>query len=132
MEHYLESIFSRLKGSNYRVSSPATPTYNCIAFAAGRDDRWWWPGPFSYWPAGVPKDETLEAFVLAFGTLGYTVCDDGLPEVGFEKVAIYADRYGTPTHMARQLNTGIWVSKCGELEDIEHDTLEALEGHAGE
>jgi hypothetical protein len=30
--------------------------------------------------------------------------------------------------MARQLPTGVWTSKCGSLEDIEHETLEALAG----
>jgi hypothetical protein len=29
--------------------------------------------------------------------------------------------------MARQLNTGLWTSKCGDLEDIQHN-LEDLEG----
>lgn len=29
--------------------------------------------------------------------------------------------------MARQLTTGQWTSKCGDLEDIRH-TLEGLEG----
>jgi hypothetical protein len=76
----------------------------------------------------VPRDETLQSFVLAFNTLGYTSCDDGKLEHGFEKVAIYADDAGTPTHMARQLLSGIWISKCGGLEDIEHETLDALEG----
>src|SRR5713101_10154879 len=39
----------------YRVTSPATRNYNCVAWAASRTDRWWWPSPFAYWPAGVPN-----------------------------------------------------------------------------
>jgi hypothetical protein len=41
------------------------------------------------------------------------------------KVAIYASG-GELTHAARQLPDGQWTSKLGDLEDIEHDTLEAL------
>jgi hypothetical protein len=56
------------------------------------------------------------------------LCNDGLFEIGFEKVAIYVDAGGTPTHMARQLESGAWTSKCGSLEDIEHYALEAVGG----
>lgn len=49
-------------------------------------------------------------------------------KLALKKVAIYADQRGIPTHMARQLENGMWTSKCGELEDIEHETLEALQG----
>ena len=37
-------------------------------------------------------------------------------------------RKGEFTHVALQLPTGRWTSKLGGLEDIEHDTLKALEG----
>ena len=49
-------------------------------------------------------------------------------EEGVEKIALYADQGGEPTHMARQLRSGKWTSKLGELEDIEHDDLAILEG----
>jgi hypothetical protein len=32
------------------------------------------------------------------------------------------------THAARQLDNGKWTSKLGQLEDIEHESLEALSG----
>jgi hypothetical protein len=48
-------------------------------------------------------------------------------EHGVEKVAIYVDCDGVPTHAARQLADGTWTSKLGEWEDIQHDTLEAME-----
>ena len=57
----------------------------------------------------------------------YEPCDDGALEDGFEKVAIYALSF-TVTHMARQLASGRWTSKLGELEDIEHETPAELEG----
>jgi hypothetical protein len=48
-------------------------------------------------------------------------------EAGFEKIAIYVDGDGVPTHAARQLSDGAWTSKLGEWEDIRHLTLEAME-----
>lgn len=48
-------------------------------------------------------------------------------EQGYEKVALYVDHDGKPTHAARQLPTGRWTSKLGKIEDIEHE----LEGIAG-
>lgn len=47
---------------------------------------------------------------------------------GYEKVALYVDNAGIPTHMARQLPNGEWTSKLGQLEDISHNDLDALEG----
>src|SRR6266566_3667632 len=41
-------------------------------------------------------------------------------------LAVYADETDTPTHMARQLPTGYWTSKLGELEDIQHVGLDQL------
>ena len=104
--------------------------YKCVSWAAGEDHRWWWPGPppFSYWPQGIERVLTSSCFEKAFGTLGYARCDDGQLQAGYEKVAIYVDSKGTPTHMARQLESGKWTSKLGGHEDIEHATLEILEG----
>ncbi|HZO88142.1 MAG TPA: hypothetical protein VFB38_07355 [Chthonomonadaceae bacterium] len=61
----IESTFPSLATSGYDITSPAAEDYNCIAWAAGETDRWWWPDPFSigYWPEGVPRAETLEAFI---------------------------------------------------------------------
>jgi hypothetical protein len=124
----LEAIFPGLHDSTYQITSPSTGDYNCIAWAAGDVGRWWWPDLAGkrYWPAGVPRDETVAAFQDAFHTLGFVVCaGDGL-EPGVEKIALFADDEG-PQHAARQLPNGRWTSKLGELEDIEH-TLRELEG----
>ena len=59
---------------------------------------------------------------------GFERSESSDPEPGYEKIAIYVDRRGLPLHAARQLESGRWTSKMGELEDIEHDTLDALEG----
>ena len=63
-----------------------------------------------------------------FATLGYMPCGNAELERGFDKLAIYADDLGSPTHVARQLSTGAWTSKLGVAEDVEHDTLARLEG----
>ena len=65
---------------------------------------------------------------MAFSRNGYQPCQSDQLEPGYEKVAIYVDSTGTPTHMARQLSSGTWTSKLGRHEDIEHTTLAQLEG----
>ena len=127
----LEDIFPRLRGTDYRIDSPQDPDYNCIAHAADDKRRRWWPdlGGLDTWPEGVPREETPEAFVAALATLGYAVCAGEDLEPGFEKVALFADGQGVPTHAARQVESGRWTSKIGELEDILHG-LHDLEGAA--
>jgi hypothetical protein len=118
-----------LAGNNHVVTSPLSQRYNCIAWAAGIDGQWWWPNGRYYWPPNVPREETVEAFIRAYGTIGYIECDNGLLEAGIEKVAIYATSDGgnlTPTHAARQLPDGRWTSKLGGFEDIEHTDLQAV------
>ena len=125
----LERLFPGLERSSYRITSQQSPLYNCIAWAAECDDRWWWPDAMGqyYWPADVSREETLKAFEEAYSTLGFSLCGNADIESGFEKVAVYA-KDGVPTHAARQLPDGQWTSKLGVLEDIEHDTLASVEG----
>ena len=130
LDPWRESVFPNLAASRYRVTSEETAGYNCIALAAGTTNAWWWPdaGGEYYWPGQVPREETLEAFVRTFALAGYEACDEMRLEAGFEKVAIYVDAAGTPTHAARQLESGEWTSKLGSWEDIEHDGLDAVGG----
>ncbi len=123
----LEQYFPNLRTSDYSVTSPQASEYNCIAWAASEDDRWWWPSQDSYWPKNVPVQETLEAFIKAYETVGYETCDNPKLEMGVEKIAIYVNDNGKPSHASRQLQSGKWTSKLGNLEDIEH-TLAGLEG----
>lgn len=127
----LEEVFPNLAGSGYRVTSPRDADYNCIAWAAGDTHLWWWPGKDiakEYWPPGIPRERTRDAFVKAFASLGYTICEDDTLEAGYEKIALFADVDGRPTHAARQLASGHWSSKLGKAEDIEH-RLHDLEGN---
>jgi hypothetical protein len=124
MVERIERAFPALRGTGYQVTSPQDEIYNCIAWAAGTTTAWWWPDEAdtpdsAYWPPGVPRVETLEAFPEAFATLGYMVCNDEQPEAGYEKVALFA-LAGVPKHAARQRASGRWTSKLGPMEDIEH------------
>lgn len=129
MSAELEALFPNLKAQGYRDTSNRGGGYNCIAWAAGKDDAWWEPIPGYYWPSDVPQMATLKTAVEAFKELGFKPCEGDGMEEGFEKIAIYAftdvDEY---THAARQLPNGKWTSKMGLLEDIEHDTLDGLVG----
>ncbi|MHB8846284.1 MAG: DUF7689 domain-containing protein [Nitrospirota bacterium] len=127
----IEASFPNLPLHGYDITSPATPDYNCIAWAAQDIDSWWWPDPFQiyYWPAEAPRDVTVDAFIKAYESQGFVVCQSPDYEVGWEKIAIYIDNSGLPTHAARQLNSGQWTSKLGRLEDIMHARLDSLSGN---
>ena len=125
-----EFRFPNLDPTVYEVTSPETPEYNCMVWAAGDSTRWWWPLSGAHWPSGAPRMETVDSFRIAFETMGYEVCPGQEYEQGFEKVAIYAHTDGVPTHVARQLENGRWTSKLGDWEDIEHDKPKDLENGA--
>lgn len=120
---HLENAFPDLNKKRWRVESPEDPNYNCIAWAAEDSSQHWSPNPFTYWP--IPRRvNTIDCFEEAFATLGYKRCAHGRFEIGYQKVALYADVYQSPKHMARQTFWGTWLSKCGtEWEDIMHATL---------
>jgi hypothetical protein len=125
---YKENQFPNLAATRYTITSSQTATYNCFAWAAGENDRWWNPleptNPY-YWIEGIPNELTIAAFIQAYETLGYLVCENSEFEIGFEKIALYATPDEEVTHAARQLPNGKWTSKLGRWEDIEHE-LEGL------
>lgn len=131
LEYSLKSEFPSLRANNHKITSPTTEEYNCIAWAAGENERWWWPStsPFTYWPVGFPLTSTVENFIATFGSLGYKVCENETLEPTYEKVALYANESGMPTYMARQVENGSWTSKLGSNHDIEHFTLDVISGH---
>jgi hypothetical protein len=132
-----DSAFLALAGRNdWYIRSPWDDSYQCIAWAACRTDRVWWPWdhPSCYWPPGyhkypvlspVPKEAFVEVFEQQFG---YRKCGSQEFEFGYQKVAIFANDLGA-THMARQhlLGRG-WLSKAGQMEDIIHRELTDLQG----
>ena len=130
-----ESSFPNLNTDTCKITSAATKKYNCLAWAAKETHRWWWPDGqgIYYWPRGIPRQTTMEAFVLAYATLGFRVCFSNALESSLEKLALYGhERGGTvvPTHAALQLENGAWTSKLGICEDIEHTTADAVGGPA--
>lgn len=122
--------FPNLNESNHNKMSDATREYNCNSWAADDASRRWEPDSMNiyYWPPGVPRELTMEAFIQAYRTIGYEMCDMAEVEVGFEKIVLYADSDKTPTHAAKQLPSGQWTSKLGDFEDIEHNTAACLQG----
>ena len=127
---HLELRYPNLALTEYTVTSPKSQEYNCFAWAAGDQERWWQPTLEDqfYWVQGLPMEETLSAYIQAYQTLGFMTCDSAELEAEFEKIALYVDDGGIPVHAAKQLSTGKWSSKLGSLEDIEHE----LEGLTGE
>jgi hypothetical protein len=124
----IQSLFPNLTATTFKVTSPCTPQYNCIAWAAEDCRQWWWPFPGKYWPPGVDRIETMDAFIQAFQTLGYVQCSNSLLEIGTQKIVLYANAQGAPTHAARQLEDGKWTSKLGKEWDISHHTPMGMSG----
>ena len=134
--------FSNLrKNRNWRLRSPWSDSYQCVAWAACHTDRKWWPYHHSefYWPPNLPRitpspfsslppPTPVDYLVQGFVTLGYARCVRRDFEFGYQKVAIYANDGGA-THMARQhFFSNVWLSKPGYLEDIIHEDLRDIEG----
>lgn len=126
----LERLFPGLKGTGYSITSEAERQYNCIAWAAGDDSRWWEPDAEDqyYWPEEALREYTVRAYAEAFLSIGFEICHEVTWEEGLEKVAIFADANDMPTHAARQLVGGAWTSKLGQAEDIRHMELEHVSG----
>ncbi len=107
--------------------------YNCAAYAAKDETKPWWPidpkkaARYYYWPDGLPRNNSVADFILYFEQEGYEKCPTGDFEEGYEKVAIYVNASDAPQHLARDEGDGKWKSKLGDLQDIRHHTLKAVE-----
>lgn len=127
LEDTIVAAFPRLAGTTWQITSPATERYNCVAWAANDEGRWWWPAPGYYWPERVPRETQLSAFVTLFTTLGFGMSEASAPfDPEVDRVAVFGNALGV-THVARELESGIWTSKLGSSADISHP-LSALEG----
>lgn len=106
----------------FLLTSPETPHYNCIAWAFEDDTKWYWPDPddIYYWPSEISREITIDSFIELYSLKNYTVCNSSDFELGIEKIAIFTDANGFPTHAARQLENGLWTSKLGQSNDIQH------------
>lgn len=80
------------------------------------------------WPLDAIQQSTVEAWAGIFMRQGYLPTDSRENEAGFEKVAIYVDLADMlPSHIARS-DGFTWKSKLGKSQDIEHLSLDLLEG----
>jgi hypothetical protein len=137
--------FPNLRGKrNWRLKSPWSDTYQCVAWALCRSDRKWWPlshSEFDWFPGlprvvpppmfpPVPLFTPVSYLIQGFERVGYAQCATEDFEFGYQKVAIYANQASGATHMARQSISGDgWLSKPGFLEDIRHATLADIGGN---
>ncbi|MCA1789689.1 MAG: hypothetical protein LC667_07480, partial [Thioalkalivibrio sp.] len=126
-EEDLKRRFPRLATTRFEVTSGATTDYNCLAWVLGDQDVWISPvlydedqGLFP-WPQGVPRENTIDAWMLALEAYGFARCEDGALEPGQEKAAVYWNAETEVIHFARQLASGLWTSKIGQWEDVSHE-----------
>jgi hypothetical protein len=125
----LEAKLPKLRSDNYKHASEATARYNCLAFANG-DFRHLWEagmqgGRYS-WPSGIP--DTLDGWTQIFTAEGYELTASREIEPGYEKVAIYVDLEDLLSGHVAISDGQVWKSKLGRLQDIEHASLDLLEG----
>ncbi len=126
----VEVGFPKLRLTTWEISSEPDTQYNCIAWAAGDDSRFWWPAQRYFWPLGVKRELSITAFDELFRSLGFKECPDpGDGTESVQRLALFA-RGTEPTHAARQLINGRWTSKLGKFVDIVHHRVQDLEGHA--
>jgi hypothetical protein len=129
MNRWYAEFFPNLNSANHTQKSPCDVSYNCVAWAAGKNNVFWWPREDHVWPIENKYGETIEAIVDLFNCLGYDICNNENFEKDYEKISIYAKCKGTrftPTHVARQINNGYWSSKLGPEIDIIHQKVEDL------
>ncbi|MCY4264219.1 MAG: hypothetical protein OXE78_05130 [Gammaproteobacteria bacterium] len=125
-EQTLVRIFPRLSSEGLRIVEEETNQYNCIAYAVGDKNTWWWPNKAEFfWPPWSISDTKIESLEQVFDGLGYEKCEDHSLETGYEKVALY-EKQGLFTHASLQMASGHWRSKLGIGPLIEHLCPESL------
>lgn len=119
----------------FKITSDRTYKYNCIAWAAIKDDVFWWPDPRIplidgvEWPFELPLNTSLANFINLYANLGFIECENWRFENGLQKIAIYVNPQTLEvTHASRQNYNGIWTSKLGPNHDITHINPQSLEG----
>lgn len=141
-----ERHYPQIRSHGYKVSSDTTEhksqKYNCVAFAAGGDTKFWWEGstfnskpvkkPGRFWPDGIDTDDSIETYVKVFESVGYSVYKGKIEdcvkfELFCEKIIIYGYPEQAFSHVSYQLYFG-WIAKLGDWEDVKHKTFNALEG----
>jgi hypothetical protein len=131
----IKGLFPNLNATRDTITSEINPNYNCIAWTLGETQTWWepWGGlilpsafPPYQWPDNLPHDRTVDTYIDFYRAHGFEVCDSEQRENGYQKIVLYENN-GEVQHAARQLPDGLWTSKLGEQEDIQH-RLRDIEG----
>lgn len=119
------------KDSDFKITSPYNPDYNCISWALGKSNIWTWPNTpderdeLMTWDNNLGHNEDIDTFIEFFETQGYRRCN--MEEQTEDTVALYAKGKDCK-HAARRLANGLWTSKLGPWHDIQHSTPQFLEG----
>ena len=103
----IEAIFPDLKAAGYRITSPATPNYNCFAWAGNDSRRWWQPVALRgfYWPEEVPGELNLTNLMAVYKRLGYEPCATAEFEPGGRANSANSKMLSMPPSKASQAST---------------------------
>ena len=127
-KYRIELHFPNLKHKeNFEYTSVYTDDYNCVAWANEIIDEWIQFPPYN---SNNSYEDSVLSYIEYFTQFGYEITKNFNLEIGITKIALYTNEINEFRHVARQLPTGLWASKIGDWEDIEHTTLEALAGGA--
>lgn len=122
----VEQHFPNLKiVENFIFTSDPTDDYNCVAWAIEKEDEWIQFPPYN---SQNSYEDSVQSYIEYFTELGFEITDNTKLEEEFDKIALYTNDINEFTHVARQKPNGMWASKIGNWEDIEHTTLDALAG----
>lgn len=124
-ENKIVKAFPNLNNEDFKIVEPDTGQFNCIAFAAGDSNKWWWPDGINYWPDWAPLENSIESLQKAFAGLGFERCENADIEDGFQKIALY-ETVGVMKHAAVLMPNGHWRSKMGQGPVIEHNSPDSL------
>ena len=126
----IEQMFPGLRGTPWAIKSRKTKRYNCFAWAAREKHRRWDFAKGAYWPPGVHRLSGIAYLVGAYLAEGFSVCHQAACQKydsTSDSIVLY-ERNRIGTHAARLLANGRWSSKLGDIEDVQHQTPEALSG----
>lgn len=127
----LISAFPNLRNDeNFKILSPRTQVYNCIAWAMNFNDRWVDIADIlgHWWPNAVVKSLSPEALVQAFEAVGFEKTSDQTTEEGYDKVVLYMNiNKGEWTHASRIIAESVGHSKFGAAWDGHH-SVDSISG----
>jgi len=98
----LESTFPNLVSTGYRVTSPESIDYNCLAWVVGDQTKWWQPEDGNY--TGIPfywhregLYSTIDTYLEQYRAEGFEITDSANFEPEFDKIAMSTHATSLPT-----------------------------------